>query len=471
MVPRPARSEPGPRPTPARRAAFEVLRRTFEEGAWADRAFRSAAQRHELAGRDLAFGQRLAYGAVQRRGTSDHLAERLARRPIAGLDAPVAAALRLGLYELLFAHGSADHAAVGEAVELAKQGMRAGERGERAEGAAGLANAVLRRAARERDALLGELDDRTPEGAAIAHSQPAWIAERWWEELGPEVARSLMRAMNEPAERALRANTLRVEPGALLAELRAAGEPVEPASADAELLAQPEALVSTGQWGATLRARLEAGDLVPQSRASLAVVAMLDPRPGERVLDLCAAPGIKSTGIAARLHDQGEVRSIERDPGRAAQISELCARMGAGCVRPEVADAAKADLGEGYDRVLVDPPCTDLGALASRPDARWRKTPDQAERLAHLQGEILRRGAAALRPAGTLVYSTCTISTTENEAVVTGALDHDPTLEADDLGAAFPELASPHDSRFLQTRPDRDRTEGFFIARLRRKVA
>ena len=191
--------------TPSRRAAFEVLRRTFEHGAWADRAFRSAAERHGLAGRDRTFAQRLAYGAVQRRGTSDHFAELLAGRPVSRLDPPILGALRLGLYELLFEHAAAEHAAVGEAVELAKGGDADGGR---RRGGAGLVNAVLRRAVRERSALLAGLDDATPEGAAIAHSYPPWIARRLWDELGPEVARSLMAAMNEPAERALRVNAL-----------------------------------------------------------------------------------------------------------------------------------------------------------------------------------------------------------------------------------------------------------------------
>jgi 16S rRNA (cytosine967-C5)-methyltransferase len=453
--------------TPARRVAFEVLRRAFEHEAWADRAFRSAATRHGLAGRERAQAQRLAYGAVQRRGTTDHLAERLAGRPVTQLDPPVRAALRLGLYEVLFSGGHADHAAVSEAVELAKLGIRAGGEPARAGAAAGFANAVLRRAAREREAFLAGLGDETPAQAAIAHSQPLWIAERWWEELGPAGARSLMRAMNEPAERALRANTLRVDPAALAAELRAAGEDVQ--LAEDGLLAPAEALVAKGAWGEALRARLEAGDAVPQSRASQAVVALLDPQPGERVLDLCAGPGIKSTAIAARMRGRGEIDAVELDPGRAREIAELGERLGAGRVRPLATDAAGADLGAGYDRVLVDPPCTDLGALASRPDARWRKTADQAERLAELQAAILGRGAAALRPGGTLVYSTCTISRAENELVVAGALERDPGLDADDLGAAHPGLASPHDSRFLQTRPDRDRTEGFFMARLRRR--
>jgi 16S rRNA (cytosine967-C5)-methyltransferase len=208
-----------------------------------------------------------------------------------------------------------------------------------------------------------------------------------------------------------------------------------------------------------VRASIDAGVLVPQSRASAAVVAALDPRPGERVLDLCAGPGIKTTQIAARMNDRGEVVAVERDPRRCDEIRVLCERLGVGCVQVVTSDA-RGDFGAGYDRVLVDPPCSDLGTLASRPDARWRKSGEQIARLAELQAEILDRAAAALRPGGTIAYSTCTISARENEAVASTA-----PIAVDDLGALSPGLASQSDSRFLQTRPDRDRTDGFFLAR------
>ncbi len=165
-------------------------------------------------------------------------------------------------------------------------------------------------------------------------------------------------------------------------------------------------------------AALEAGDAVAQSRASQAVVELLDPRPGERVLDLCAGPGIKTTAIAAKLGGAGEVVAVEVDEGRARQIRELAERLGADTVRVAREDAARFDAGEGYDRVLVDPPCSDLGTLAARPDARWRKSPEAIERLAAGAQRILERAAAAVRPGGVIVYSTCTISRAENEAVV-----------------------------------------------------
>lgn len=452
--------------SPARRAAYEVLRRTFEHDAWADRAFHSAAERHGLEGRDLALGRRLAYGAVQRRGTSDHLIGAVAERPPDRLDPPVLAALRLGIYELLFSGSAPDHAVVDQAVELAKGGM--GRRGRRRrEAAAGLANAVLRRIAREREALLGDLDDSTPEGAATAHSYPAWLARMWWRELGAEPARALMRAMNEPAETAFRVNTLRADPEQLAAELQVAGGRVRRGSGDT-ILDPPEALVVEDGVGEAVRAAVADGLLIPQSRGSQAVVAVLDPGPGERVLDSCAGPGIKTTQIAARIDNRGGVAAFELDPARASQVEELCVGAGVTCARVTVADAARVDLGDGYDRALVDPPCSDLGTLASRPDARWRKSPEQVGRLAELQRALLERAVRALRPGGVAVYSTCTISAAENEGVVSDVVASDPSLEVERLGAAHPALASCGEPRALQTRPDRDRTAGFFIARLRR---
>ncbi len=188
--------------SPARLLAYETIRATFEEDAHTERAFRRAADVRRIGGRERAQAQRLAYGAVQRRGTIDAALSRLVDRPLRDLDPEVLAALRLGLYELLFSDGTPDHAAVDQAVELVK---RAG-----AAHAAGLVNAVLRRAVRERQALAESLlgDDSTPESAAAAHSAPLWLARMWWSELGPESARSLLAACNEPAEHAFRVSTL-----------------------------------------------------------------------------------------------------------------------------------------------------------------------------------------------------------------------------------------------------------------------
>lgn len=454
------------RVAPARALAFATIRATFEEEAHTERAFREAADEIGLEGRDRAQAQRLAYGAVQRRGTADAAIERLAERSPRLLDPPVLAALRLGLFELLFADATPDHAAVDQAVELVK-GAGAGH-------AAGLVNAVLRRATREREGLAADLlgDDSTPESAAVAHSAPLWLARMWWRELGAEDARSLLAACNDPAELGLRVNTLRDEREAVLALLREAG--VEARIPEASWpLAAAETIAVTGRTGKAVAELVASGRLTPQSRGSAAVVEVLDPQPGEHVLDLCAGPGIKTGQIAARMGDRGETISVELDPARAAEVAAQARRLDLRGVTVAELDAARTPMAPGFDRVLVDAPCSDLGALASRPDARWRKSPRTIERLADLQRRLLEKAAAALRPGGTLVYSTCTISRPEGEERVAALLDgaaagKAPPLAVDDLGSLAPALASPHDSRCLQLRPDRDRTTGFFICRLRR---
>jgi 16S rRNA (cytosine967-C5)-methyltransferase len=439
--------------SPPRQLAFGVIKATFEDGAHTERAFREGADEAGLVGRERAQAQRLAYGTVQRRGTLDAGLERLVERPLRDLDAPVLAALRLGSYELLFADATPDHAAVDQAVELTKRA--------RAAHAAGLVNAVLRRLGRERDELLEALlgDDSTPESAAIAHSAPLWLARMWWHELGADDARALLAACNEPPENAYRVNTLRTDPESVLRRLRAAGVAAVPAAplrsgalyaipdhikrtGSEEGLAVPEIIVVEGPTGGVVPELVEGGELTPQSRGSAAVVEVLDPQPGEHVLDLCAGPGIKTGQIAARMGDRGEIFSVESDPHRAGEVVEQARRLGLRSVSVIEADATEPGM-IGFDRILLDAPCSDLGALASRPDARWRKSPATIERLVEVQARLLERARAALNPGGTLVYATCTISERENSL----------------LGDA---------EYRLQLRPDRDRTTGFFIGRWKR---
>jgi 16S rRNA (cytosine967-C5)-methyltransferase len=456
----------GGRVSPARALAFATIRATFEDGAFTERAFRAEADRLELAGRDRAQAQRLAYGAVQRRGTSDVAIERLAGRSTRLLDPPVLAALRLGLYELLFADATPDHAAVDQAVELVKAAGAAH--------ASGFVNAILRRAVRERAQLTAQLldDDTNPAAAAVASSAPRWLAEMWWQELGAGAARATLAACNQRAEVAMRVNTLRADRETMLGRLTEAGVGARLPDAGWPLAA-PETIVVAGRTGEAVPEAVGAGELTPQSRGSAAVVEVLDPREGEQVLDLCAGPGIKTGQIAARMRDRGELISVELDPTRAGEVAAQASRLGLRSVTVVEADGREARVGAGFDRVLLDAPCSDLGALASRPDARWRKSPKTIERLIDVQDELLQSAANALRPGGTLVYSTCTISRRENEDRIASLLRASeagavPPLELVDLGTRAPELAVSAERRCLQLRPDRDGTTGFFIARLTR---
>jgi 16S rRNA (cytosine967-C5)-methyltransferase len=421
------------RVSPARACALRVIRRVFEQGAYADRAL--AAEAAGLDPRDRALAMALAYGSVQRRATLDHVAAQLTDRRLERLDAPVLAVLRLGLFELLYLGGAAEHAAVNESVELVK-GLRPR--------AAGLANAVLRRASREGPGILAGLDDHSPEAAAVLHSVPGWLAGQWWDELGAEEARALLRVINEPAESALRANTL-----VATASTVAAALPV--ASRLAPGL--PEGLVLDGPFDVERSELWATGAVQPQSRASMLVSRILDPAAGDRVLDLCAAPGGKTTHLAALMEDTGEIVAVERHPGRAAALERTVTRMRTTCVRVEVGDAAGQRTDGMFDRILVDPPCSGFGTLQSRPDLRWRRQPETILGLAALQARILAAAARALAPGGVLVYSVCTISRAESEDVIDAFLRDHGEFTGD---------------RRVQLLPHRDGTDGFFIARLLR---
>jgi 16S rRNA (cytosine967-C5)-methyltransferase len=392
-----------------RGVAFEVVRRVFEEGAYADRAFRSLAE--GLDARDRAFAMQLAYGTVQRARTLDHAIETLGRRPVRKLDGPVRAALRTGAYQLAFMDGVPAHAAGNETVELVRSAGL--------DRAVAFTNAVMRRLGEGLPDLLARLHEETAPAAALLHSYPDWVAETWWRELGPDDARALMRAQNEPPETAVRT-------------------PEGPKVVEA---IPPEWLASGYAW--------------PQSRGSQLAGAAVGARRGERILDLCAAPGGKATQLAAAGAD---VVAVEKHPGRARELEQNTARLGVKGVAVLCADALQLpEELDGFDRALVDAPCSGLGVLNSRPDLRWR-----AEPLPDVQLELLRAAAARVRSGGTVVYSVCTINAAENEAVV-DALG----LPVEDLGALWPEFRHPRRPEFLLTLPHVHGTAGFFIARMR----
>jgi 16S rRNA (cytosine967-C5)-methyltransferase len=398
--------------TPARRAAFDVLLRVFEQDAYADRAFRSAAQ--GLDERERAFAQRLAYGSVQRVRTLDHAIETLGRRPVRKLDPPVRAALRLGAYQLGYTD-TAPHAAVNESVELV--------RGARLERAVPFTNAVMRRLADGIRPLLDSLPD-----GPLKESYPDWIHDVFVRALGEDGALALMRAMNEPLETVVRHVGGDPPPGAEATDV--------PGAYRVERV--DESLVAAGRvW--------------PQSRGSQIAGLCLGSRDGERVLDLCAAPGGKTGQL------RGEVTAVEIDPARARELRENLAAMHRSDVTVVEADgtALPQEL-DGFDRALVDAPCSGLGVLAQRPDLRWRATP-----LPGLQLALLRAAAERVRPGGTIVYSVCTLNPEECEAVVDAS-----GLEIRPLAEEWPAFAHPSRPEFLLTLPHVHGTTGFFVARL-----
>ena len=409
--------------SPARAAAFDVLLRVFEEEAYADRALRGASA--GLSDRDRALARQLAYGTVQRARTLDHAIETIGRRPVRRLDPPVRAALRLGAFQLVFLDGVPRYAAVNESVELVRRA--------RLERAVPFTNAVLRRLADGgRDRVEG-LPDETPAEAALAYSYPDWIAETWWRDLGADEARALMAAQNRAPVAVVR-----------LVRGEIAGEPVPgvPGAWHVEHVDEDA--------GAE-------GRIWPQSAGSQLAGLAVGSEAGERVLDLCAAPGGKTAMLA------GDVVAVEVNEGRARELEENLRRLGATHVRVVCADGR--DLASdvtGFDRALVDAPCSGLGVLAARPDLRWRSQP-----LPELQLELLLAAAARVRPGGSVTYSVCTINRDEAEAVVDSAVEA-AGLEIDaSLAEEWPAFRHRSFPGCLQTLPHLHGTSGFFVARLR----
>jgi 16S rRNA (cytosine967-C5)-methyltransferase len=316
------------------------------------------------------------------------------------LDPPVRASLRLGAYQLAFTE-LPEHAIVDDAVELVRAARR--------ERAVAFTNAVMRRLAHGFRGLVASLPD-----GPVKESYPDWIFDVWTRDLGTEAALSLMRAQNEPPALEVRAT----EP---------VGDP-------------------TDVPGAYVVERVDPERMRPMSRASQLAALVVGSREGERILDTCAAPGGKASML------RGEVTAVEVHPGRAAALARG-ARHNVRVVNADARELAES----GFDRALVDAPCSGLGVLARRPDLRWRARP-----LPGLQLELLQAAAERTKPGGTLVYSVCTLNADENEAVVDAS-----GLEVDPLGGEWPQYAHPRRPEFLLTRPDRDRTSGFFIARMR----
>ncbi|MGI9658835.1 MAG: transcription antitermination factor NusB [Gaiellaceae bacterium] len=413
----------------ARDASYEVVMRVFEDGAYADRAFRSAAA--SLSARDRAFAMELAYGTVRQRRLLDHGIEQIGSRALDEIDPPVRAALRLGAYQLAFMASVPDHAAVSETVELVR---RAG-----LERAVAFANAVMRRLSEQLTQLVGALDDGSAASAALRHSYPDWIAESWWSDLGSDSARRLMAAQNRPAELAVRVNHRHRPLPDGVAAVNGKSDSLFPRALIVERVAEG--------W-------LEHGLAWPQSRASQLAGSCVGSVPSDRVLDLCAAPGGKATQLL------GDVVAVEVDAGRARELAEMVQRQGAENVRVVNADgrALPSEL-TGFDRALVDAPCSGLGVLASRPDLRWR-----ARQLPELQVELVRAALERVRVGGTVTYSVCTTTAAETEGVIDAV-----AAPLESLGDVYPQFRHPRRPNCLLTLPHEHGTAGFFIARLRRE--
>jgi 16S rRNA (cytosine967-C5)-methyltransferase len=428
----------GRRAAPPTRGVRDLALAALERvdgGAYANLVLPALLARSGLDAAGRAAVTDLVYGSLRLRGALDHALRPLSRQPLERLEPLVLRALRLGAYELLFG-GTAPHAAVAETVETVK---RAGRRGQ-----AGYVNAVLRRLAGSPPSWPDPAAD--PAGWATTRgSHPAWMVQETLARLGPEELVALVEADNGRPQVTLRATPGRATRDELLAELAAAGVPASPHPLGSECLV-------LGRGDPAGLAAVRDGRAVVQDAASALVAPAVGAAPGDLVVDLAAGPGGKAGHLAAL---GARVLAVERHPGRARMVRDTAARLG-------VADRLHTVVGDGRcpplragaaDAALVDAPCSNLGSLRRRPEARWRHRPDEVPQLVALQLDLLQAAADAVRPGGTILYSVCTWTRAETDEVV------------DELLRRRPDLTVPPGGR-RQLWPHRDGGDGIFLARL-----
>ncbi len=446
-------------PTAPRMVAIRVVERVQRAGAYADLALHHALVQSNMPPADRALATELVYGTLRWRGRIDYLLSRALERDLAKLEPFVVSALRVGAYQIAFSDRIPATAAVDEAVRCVRAlGL---------ERATGLVNAVLRRIAREGESFaLPALADDPIAHLVHACSIPEWLAQRWLEAYGPEEAAQLATSMNEPAPVTVRVNRTRTSREALLPELKTRFPEAAPCRH------APDGIVLGRRGDVGQDPAFLAGLISPQDEASQLVVDWLDPRPGERILDLCAAPGTKTAAIAERLGGNGQILALDRHERRLGLVGRGLRRLGLGGVAVAERDATKplTDLlahGGPFDRILVDAPCSGLGALRRNPDARWRVRPEDLGELAKIQRQLLESAAGLLKPGGVLVYSTCTVTPEENEAVIRGFMATRASWRIaprEDAPAELQPLIG--EDGFLRLLPHRNDTDGFFAARL-----
>lgn len=395
----------------------------WEKGKhFSDEILHTALEKEPMSPLDRAFFMETFFGILRNLGRLDFLIGQLRE---GGIDPATRAILRIGLYQI-FHMRTAPHAAVNESVNLAGRTR-------------GLINAILRRALREKEALEADL---TAAGTAVETSHPEFLIDRWERAFGLEAMRQLCAWNNQPAEVHVRANTLRVTVGELLRSSPAAEtSPAHPLAVKVRHLPH--------SW-------LALGLCYVQDPSTLLACDLLDPQPGETVLDACAAPGGKTTYLAQLMHDEGTIVACDLYESRVVRLRENLRRLGvtiAQAIKHDCMQAGPPLAPASFDRILVDAPCSNTGVIRRRVDVRWRLTEEDFIRMPAQQLALLKRTATLLKPGGTLVYSTCSLETEENEGVVEQAL------------AAIPGL------RFLESRrtlPFVDGVDGAFAAKFTR---
>lgn len=441
----------------AREAALETTLRVHRTGSYAHILLSKILERSRLKTRDKALATELVYGTLRNEGTLDWVLSHYAVRPLQELSPEILDILRLGAYQLLYTKKIPAHAATNESVELAKK--YAGP------GIARFVNALLRRVIKEKDKLpWPKLEEDPVSHISLVYSHPRWLVEMWIEELGLKDTIALCKANNDRLPVVLRVNTLKITPTGLKKRLEERGLRV------AATPFAPEGLVVERGGAISEFPEFNEGLFQVQDESSMLASYAVGPKPGELVLDLCAAPGGKTTHLAALMKNKGRIIAVDLHAHRLRLIEENCERLGVKIVKLIQGNATKLEglISEKVDRILVDAPCSGLGTLGRRPDSRWRKSVEAIKQLAVLQIQLLESASSFVKIEGVIVYATCTISRRENQEVVEKFLKRHPEFVLERVSDYLP-VEIPSVTEWLQLLPHVHHTQGFFMARLLKK--
>lgn len=456
MTTRPAATTP----TSAREAAFAVLFRAEAADAFVSILLFRTLERSSLSAADRALATAITFGVLRHRERLDHALTPLLRRPLATLPPAIRTILRMGAYQILDLTRIPAAAATSEAVTLARRHGHVGT--------ARLVNAVLRRLAAE-GAPPPPAASADPLGhLAVVHSHPRWLLARWAGRWGLEEAAALAAANTLPPPSVLRVNTLRTTRDAVVESLRARGMDAEPG-----LL--PEAVRVRGSLVERLPL-IERGLCSVQGEGAMVVAHAVGPKAGTMVIDACAAPGGKTTHLAALMGNAGRVLACDIHPRKLQTVVQRAEALGATCVETHLVDAREIGRRwpEQADAVLVDAPCSGLGTLRRRPEIKWRASEQALAGHAAAQQAILAGAAGAVGPGGALVYSVCSLEPEEGPQVVRAFLAASPAFALAPLPPAFPRAlgtVAVEDPAAGEVHlfPHRHDTDGFYIARLERR--
>ncbi|MCJ7784065.1 MAG: 16S rRNA (cytosine(967)-C(5))-methyltransferase RsmB [Desulfobacterales bacterium] len=441
-----------------RAICLDILDRTGGAGVHPDRLLTDSFKRYRyLTSLDRAFLTELTYGVIRWRGRLDWVIQHFSKIPFEKIEPGTFNILRLGLYQILFLSRTPASAAVNESVELAKR--------IRGKGGAGFVNAVLRSTIRQKDEIRYPDMDRDPAlHISVAQSHPLWLVQRWEKELGVEETLRICKFNNQISSLTLRTNTLKINRADLIEKLRKKElKPLPSAFSEEGILLQDPPPTSDLPF-------LKEGLYIIQDEASQLVTSIVGPKPGERILDACAAPGGKTTHIAQTMENRGEVYALDVSKGKLAWIEEMCQRLGIKIVKTVKGNAAASlPVSEGlvFDRVLADVPCSGFGTLRKNPDLKWRRGGKDIKRLSELQFSILGNLSAYVKEGGVLIYSTCTVFHEENEDVLQTFLEGHPEFQLDRIEKVLPEKFHLFiRNGYFKTFPPKDGMDGFFAAKL-----